>query len=49
MCTYTLFRRDKFFETIKLSYITLNKNNLRIFGISKQKTLSDFVTTEKDV
>jgi len=25
------------------------RNNLRIFGISKQKNLSDFVTTEKDV
>lgn len=25
------------------------KKNLKIFGISKVKTLSDFVTTEKDV
>jgi tRNA A-37 threonylcarbamoyl transferase component Bud32 len=29
--------------------MTINKNNLSIFGISKVKTLTDFVTTEQDV
>ena len=29
--------------------MALNKNNLPIFGISKAKTLTDFVTTEQDV
>jgi len=29
--------------------MALYKNNLSIFGISKVKTLSDFVTTEQDV
>ena len=27
----------------------MKRNNLRIFGISKSKTLSEFVTTEQDV
>ena len=36
-------------EVIKLSYISLKKKNLRIFGISKQKSLQDFVASEKDV
>ena len=40
---------DDFIENLKLSYITLKRNNLRIFGISKSKTLSEFVTTEQDV
>jgi hypothetical protein len=34
---------------LKLSYITLKRNNLRIYGISKSRTLVDFVTTESDV
>ena len=46
MCTYRL---HDFIENLKLSYITLKRNNLRIFGISKSKTLSEFVTTEQDV
>ena len=29
--------------------MTLRKNNLKIFGINKSKTLVDFVSTEKDV
>ena len=32
-----------------MAYITIKKDNLKIFGISKSKTLQDFVTTEKDV
>jgi len=41
--------RDDLINTLKLSYITTKRNNLRIFGISKSKTLQDFVTTEGDV
>jgi hypothetical protein len=41
--------RDNFFSVVKLAYISLKKNNLKIFGIGRSKTLSDFVTTEKDV
>jgi len=36
-------------DTIKLNYVTLRRNNLKIFGINKSKTLIDFVSTEKDV
>jgi len=32
-----------------MAYISEKRNNLRVFGISKSKTLQDFVTTEKDV
>ena len=34
---------------MKLAYVTIKKNNLKIFGINKAKTLVDFVSTEKDV
>jgi len=34
---------------VKLNYIQVKHNNLTVFGISKSKTLSDFVTTEADV
>lgn len=34
---------------IKLAYINARRNNLKVFGISKSKNLSDFVTTEQDV
>ena len=34
---------------IKLNYIQVMHNNLSVFGISKSKNLSDFVTTEADV
>jgi len=34
---------------LKLAYVTLKRNNLKIFGIGKSRNLSDFVTTEKDV
>ena len=36
-------------DTLKLAFITLKRNNLNIFGISKSKSLADFVSTEKDV
>jgi len=32
-----------------MAYISEKRNNLKVFGISKSKTLQDFVTTEKDV
>ena len=44
-----LHRREDFINSLKVAYITLKKDNLKIFGISKSKTLQDFVTTEKDV
>ena len=44
-----IFRRDDLFNVIKLNYIAIKSNNISVFGISKSKTLSDFVTTESDV
>ena len=44
-----LYRRDDFINAMKIAYITIKKDNLKIFGISRSKTLQDFVTTEKDV
>jgi len=41
--------RDEVFNTLKLNFLTLQKENLPIFGIAKAKQLSDFCTTEKDV
>ena len=32
-----------------MAYISEKRNNLKVFGIAKSKTLQDFVTTEKDV
>ena len=34
---------------LKAAYLSLEKKNLKIFGISKVANLTDFVTTEKDV
>jgi len=42
-------QRDDFLQIMKMAYISEKRNNLRVFGISKSKTLQDFVTTEKDV
>lgn len=41
--------RKEFLNSVKLNYISVKHNNLSVFGISKSKTLSDFVTTEADV
>jgi len=41
--------RDEVFNTLKLNYLTLCKENLPVYGIVKAKSLSDFATTEKDV
>lgn len=40
---------NTFFQTLKVQFMELSKKNLKIFGISKVKTLNDFVTTENDV
>lgn len=32
-----------------MAYISLKKNNLKIYGIGRFKSLSEFVTSEKDV
>ena len=32
-----------------MNYIAIKSDNIPVFGISKSKTLSDFVTTESDV
>lgn len=42
-------KRNEFIDTLKLAYITLRKDNLKIFGIPKTKSLVDFVTTERDI
>ena len=44
-----LFSRDELFDLIKRNFINLTKNNVPIYGISKSKNLSDFVTNESDV
>lgn len=36
-------------NALKVAFISIKRDNLKIFGISKSKTLQDFVTTEKDV
>ena len=41
--------RDDFVHTAKMAYISLKKNNLKIYGIGRFKSLSEFVTSEKDV
>ena len=41
--------RDDFFQTVKMAYISLKKNNLKVYGIGRFKTLSEFCTSERDV
>lgn len=41
--------RDLIFNVIKMAYLSLCQQNLPIFGISKQRALADFATTERDV
>lgn len=43
------FSRDEFFDLVKRNFINLTQNNVPIYGISKSKNLSDFVTNESDV
>jgi spermidine/putrescine-binding protein len=42
-------RKDDVFSVLKKQFVSICKENLKIFGISKVKTLIDFVTTEQDV
>ena len=37
------------FKLVKQLYVNIHKQNVPIYGISKSKNLSDFVTTEGDV
>ena len=37
------------FEVLKVSYMSIVKDNLPIFGIAKGKQLADYATSEKDV
>ena len=41
--------REDFVHTAKMAYISVKKNNLKIYGIGRFKALSDFVTSERDV
>lgn len=41
--------RDTLFNTLKMAYMSVTKENLPIFGIAKAKQLADFSTTEADV
>ena len=40
---------DVIFEVLKISYMSIVKDNLPIFGIAKAKQLADYTTSEKDV
>ena len=41
--------RETIFQVLKMAYLSLCQENLPIFGISKQRSLGDYCTTEKDV
>lgn len=41
--------RDLIFEILKVAFMTVEKENLPIFGIAKASKLIDFATTESDV
>lgn len=41
--------RDDFFNTVKMAYISIKKNNLKVYGIGRFKTLTEFCTSERDV
>ena len=45
VCDY----RDDFFQSLKMVFISLKKNNLKVYGIGRFKTLSEFCTSERDV
>jgi len=46
---YSSELREAIFNTIKVAYLSICKRNLPVFGLTKNKTLSDFTTTEKDL
>ena len=41
--------RREFIDIVKANFAKFKKANLKVFGITKSKTLVDFVTSEKDV
>ena len=41
--------REIVFEMLKITYLSVVKDNLPIFGIAKANKLIDFATTESDV
>lgn len=41
--------RDDFFWTVKMAFIGLKRQNLKVYGIGRFKTLSEFCTSERDV
>lgn len=41
--------RETILQVLKMAYLSLMQENLPIFGIGKQRSLSDYCTTEKDV
>ena len=45
----SVFSIDVIFEVLKISYMSIVKDNLPIFGIAKAKQLADYATSEKDV
>jgi len=49
VCNRFFCSRETIFHVIKLAYLSLCQENLPIFGITKNRALADFATTEKDV
>ena len=45
ICDY----RDDFFYTVKAAFIDVKRQNLKVYGIGRFKTLSEFCTSERDV
>jgi hypothetical protein len=41
--------RENLFQSLKILYLTLVKQNLPIFGIAKAKQLADFSTSQQDI
>ena len=46
---YNKYRRDNIFDSVKMAFIGVSKENLPIYGIAKARNLSDFTTSENDV
>ena len=46
---HVVYSRDLIFEILKVAYMSVEKENLPIFGIAKASKLLDFATTESDV
>ena len=46
---FSIDSRETIFQVMKMAYLSIKQDNLPIFGISKQRSLADYTTTEKDV